>query len=58
MDPVSTKIVDPPKLKRVARVHESVYALNKIVICVEFIEDRWPLDQVNIDLTKIIKVIY
>jgi hypothetical protein len=33
-------------------------ALNELVICIEFIEARWPLDQVNIDLTKIIKVIY
>jgi len=44
MDPVSAKIVDPVKLKRIARVHESVYALNELVICVDFIEARWPLD--------------
>ena len=40
----SAKIVDPVKLKRIARVHESAYALNELVVCVEFIEARWPLD--------------
>jgi hypothetical protein len=40
MDLVSAKIVDPAKLERIARVHESVYALNELVICVEFIEAR------------------
>jgi len=40
MDPVSAKIVDPDKLKRIACVHESTYALNKLVVCVEFIEAR------------------
>jgi hypothetical protein len=44
MHPVSAKIVDPVNLKRIARVHESVYALNELVICVDFIEARWPLD--------------
>jgi len=58
MDPVSAKIVDPVKLKRIARVHESAYALNELVVCVEFIEAQWPLDQVNIDLIQIMKVIY
>jgi len=58
MNPVSAKIVDPVKLKRIARVYESPYALNELVVCVEFIEARWPLDQVNIDLIQIIKVIY
>jgi len=38
MDLVSAKIVDRVKLKRIARVHESAYALNKLVVCVEFIE--------------------
>jgi len=50
MDPVSAKIVDPVKLKRIARVYESAYVLNELVILVEFIEARWPSDQVNIDL--------
>ena len=58
MDPVSAKIVDPVKLKRIARMYESVYALNELVVCVEFIEACWPLDQVYIDLIQIIKVIY
>jgi len=50
MDPISAKIVNLVKLKRIACLHESVYALNELVVCVEFIEARWPLDQVNIDL--------
>jgi len=58
MDHVSTKIVDPVKFKRIARMYESAYALNELVVCVEFIEARWPLDQVNIDLIQIMKVIY
>jgi hypothetical protein len=57
MDPVSAKIVDPVKLKRIARVHESAYALNELVVYIEFIEAHWPLDQVNIDLIQIMKVI-
>jgi len=40
MDPVSAKIVDPAKLKRIAHVYESTYALNELVVCVEFIEAR------------------
>jgi len=40
MDPVSAKIVYPVKLKRIARVHESVYALNELVFCIEFIKAR------------------
>ena len=28
MDPISAKIVDPVKLKRIARLYESTYALN------------------------------
>jgi len=58
MDPVSAKIVDLVKRKRIVRMHEPIYALNELVICVEFIEARWPLDQVNIDLIQIMKVIY
>ena len=40
MDPVSAKIVDRVKLKRIVRVHGSIYALNELVIYVEFIEAR------------------
>jgi hypothetical protein len=58
MDSVSAKIVDPAKLERIARVHESVYVLNELVVCVELIEACWPLDQVNVDLIQIMKVIY
>ena len=58
IDPISAKIVDPVKLKQIVHVHESAYVLNELVVCVEFIEARWPLDQVNIDLIQIIKVIY
>jgi len=58
MNPLSAKIVDPDKLKRIAWVHDSAYALNELVVCVEFIEARWTLDQVNIDLIQIMKVIY
>ena len=35
-----------------------IVVLNELVFCVEFIETRWPLDQVNIDLIQIMKVIY
>jgi len=52
MNHVSAKIVDSVKLKRIVHVHESAYALNKLVVCVEFIKARWPLDQVNIDLIQ------
>jgi len=40
MDPVSAKIVDLVKLKQIARIYESVYALNELVVCVEFIDAR------------------
>ena len=58
MDPVSAKIVDPVKLKWIACVYESAYALNELIVCVEFIKARWSVDQVNIDLIQIMKVIY
>jgi len=58
IDPVSAKIVNPVKLKWIAHVYESAYALNELVVYVEFIEARCPLDQVNIDLIWTMKVIY
>ena len=58
IDLVSAKIVDPVKLKRIVYVHESAYASNELVVCVELIEARWLLDQVNIDLIQIMNIIY
>ena len=32
-------------------VYKPAYALNELVISIEFIETHWPLDQMNIDST-------
>jgi len=54
----SCLIDDTAKLERIVCVHEPAYALNKLVVCVGFIEACWALDQVNINLIQVTKVIY